>query len=259
MSEIVPWPKGDPLDIPGASAPPRCADGRPRALDLFAGVGGATRGLQRAGFHVVGVDSRPQRRYCGDAFVQADALAPPFDLARFDLIWASPPCQDSSILRQLPWLKDREYPQLIPQTRAMLRASGRPFVIENVLGAPLRRDLVLCGTQFGLSCYRHRAFEIEGFFCLSPSHAKHRERIGGHLHLGASRPKGHTLNASLARGSWGKGGFVTVAGHQFKRCDGEAALGIDWASSRAQLAQAIPPAYAEFIGRAALQYLRRPA
>lgn len=221
---------------------------KPRALDLFCGAGGATCGLQMAGFDVTGIDHRPQPRYVGDRFIQADALNPPVRLADFDLIWASPPCQASSILRQLPWLKDKLYPQLIPQTLDILIASGVPWVIEIVPGAPIS-GVVLCGQSFGLPCYRHRIFQTS-FFCLGPPHAKHRETIGPGRLLN-DRGKG-TLNASSARGSWGKGGFVTVAGHQFKKCDGQRALDIDW-MTRDEMAQAIPPAYSEFIGLAALR------
>lgn len=213
-----------------------------------------------AGFGVVGVDHKRQPRYCGEHFVQGDATSPPFDLSGFDFIWASPPCQASSTLKQLPWLAGKEYPQLIPQTRDLLIGSGKPWVIENVPRAPLRADLTLCGTQFGLPCYRHRIFEISGFWLLGMPHDRHFEKIGNSPHhpdrpfrRQNGRPIG-TLNANSARGSWGKGGFVTVAGHQFKKHDGQIALGIDW-MTRDEMAQAIPPAYAEYIGSAVLRYL----
>jgi hypothetical protein len=48
-------------------------DDRPRMLDLFCGAGGATKGYQRSGLYVVGVDVKPQPNYCGDEFHQADA------------------------------------------------------------------------------------------------------------------------------------------------------------------------------------------
>src|SRR3989304_4238301 len=106
---------------------------KPKLLDLFCGAGGATKGYQRAGFYVVGVDNKPQPHYCGDEFHQADALTYP--LAGFDAYHASPPCQAYSRLRHLPWLKNKNYPALIEKTRSILEASGKPWIIENVADA----------------------------------------------------------------------------------------------------------------------------
>src|SRR3990167_28936 len=139
-----------------------------RALDLFCGAGGATKGLQQAGFHVTGVDIKFQPRYCGDMFVQADALNPPFNLSDFDFIWASPPCQAYSQLT--PREHRAKHPDLIEPTRKMLVNSGRPFVIENVPSAKYKLDnpMMLCGSMFGLKIQRHRFFEMYGFFALQP-------------------------------------------------------------------------------------------
>lgn len=112
---------GSPLHPPSSGESAIDSGVRPRALDLFCGAGGATKGLQRAGFHVTGVDNRPQPRYCGDAFHQADALT--FPLEGFDFIWASPPCQAFTSLRFMPTAK--AHPNLIPQTRARLIATSR--------------------------------------------------------------------------------------------------------------------------------------
>ena len=222
---------------------------KPRALDLFCCAGGVSKGLADAGFDVIGVDIRPQPRYVhAGRFVQADALQPPFDLRSFDFIWASPPCQGYSRLRHLPWLKGQSWPMLIPAVRDMLRAAGVPYCIENVEGAPLE-GLTLCGTMFGLPTYRHRKFETN-FLVMVPGHAPHDVVIGPGRMLN-DRRRG-TLNAGSG------GGFVTVAGGQFKKSDGERALGIDW-MSKPELAQAIPPAYAEYIGRAAMNYIDRRA
>lgn len=162
-----------------------------KALDLFCCAGRATRGLQLAGFHVTGVDVKPQPRYCGDAFVQADATAFRFSWTKefvggssdhhpeicdrcglswdlhFDFVWASPPCQAYTRLRALH--PEREYPELIEVTRKRVVQSGAPYAIENVEGAPLGNSgnlIMLCGTMFGLrtkdgraELRRHRLFE----------------------------------------------------------------------------------------------------
>lgn len=42
--------------------------------------------------------------------------------------------------------------------------------------------------------------------------------------------------------------FLTVTGHDFIVADGQIAMGIDWMVGK-ELAQAIPPAYTEYIGK----------
>lgn len=211
---------------------------RPLALDLFCGAGGAAMGLHRAGFDVVGVDIKRQPRY-PFTFIQGDALAPPVDLGRFDLIWASPPCQawtDGAAAREA---NGARYDRLIEPTRAML--AGHPFtVIENVMKAPIRPDFVLHGHMFeGLRVIRRRKFEVSwGGFALVPPLPRGLLREGYVSVVGNGTPSG-----------------VREMGLPHYRADDlREAMGIDW-MSRDELSQAIPPAYSEFIGRAALRYL----
>ena len=123
---------------------------RPRLLDLFSGAGGAAMGYHEAGFDVVGVDIDPQPRYPFE-FHQADALTFPLD--GYDAIHASPPCQAYTQLGK------GEHPRLIEPIRVRLQSAGVPYVIENVVGAPLRNPVKLCGSTFGLHVKRHRLFE----------------------------------------------------------------------------------------------------
>lgn len=128
-----------------------------RALDLFCGAGGASRGLALASFDVVGVDRSPQPSYPYE-FHLGDALAFDFGPSDFDLVWASPPCQAFTAYKRRPdHVKDS--PDLIAATRAKLDAIGVPYVIENVGGAPLLDPVMLCGSMFGLDVRRHRYFE----------------------------------------------------------------------------------------------------
>jgi DNA (cytosine-5)-methyltransferase 1 len=202
---------------------------KPRALDLFCGAGGASMGLHRAGFDVVGVDIKRQPRY-PFPFVQADALRPPFDLGDFDLIWASPPCQAYS--EATPIAARKKHPNLIAATRFLLEGH-RCYVIENVDGARhhLRNPFRLCGTMFGLRVWRHRWFESPAlpFNLLPPcAHVGHPVVISGSAH-----GRGEAKVPEMIK-----------------------ALGVPWMVTRAPTRQAIPPAYAEFIGRAALAHLR---
>jgi len=204
---------------------------RPLLLDLFCGAGGAAMGYWRAGFDVVGVDIKPQKHFPFQ-FVQGDALQPPVDLRKFSAIHASPPCQAHSSLR---WMHNaKQHEDLIPATRALLRSSGLPYVIENVLGAPLFAPTCLCGTMFclgveGAELRRHRLFE-SSVLLLSPTCRHVCERVIG-VYGGHGRERRRTVNTQ---------DFSIGARRE--------AMGIDWMTG-AELSQAIPPAYTEFIGR----------
>jgi hypothetical protein len=217
---------------------------RPKILDLFCGAGGAGMGYHRAGFDVVGVDLAPQPDY-PFTFIQGDALD--FLAAHwrdFDAVHASPPCQASTALTK-GTNKGREYVQLIPETRRLLRATGLPTVIENVQGSDLRRDLTLCGEMFGLGVIRHRYFEVSGFDAVAPQHKQHRGRVRGWRH-----------------GTYYDGPYVAVygdGGGKGSVTEWQAAMGIDWTADRKAIAEAIPPAYSEHIGTQLLAHIESEA
>ena len=217
----------------------------PILLDLFAGAGGAAMGYHRAGFRVVGVDWKPQPQYPFE-FILADAMT--FPLQGWDAIHASPPCQGYSIMRNLPWLRDKDYPLLIEPIRERLIAAAVPYIIENVAGArrsKCRPDGMragwLCGGMFGLPFYRHRYFETNWFWW-QPGHPQHH-RLASNVRGGRARARngarrvganvGHSAGVGLAR----------------------AAMGIPW-MTRDEITQAIPPAYTEYIGRALMEEVR---
>jgi DNA (cytosine-5)-methyltransferase 1 len=213
---------------------------RPQLLDLFCGAGGCAVGYHRAGFDVVGVDIAPQPRY-PFAFVQADALEYVAKHGReFDAIHASPPCQRYSIGRHIHASGER-HPDLVAPCRELLDAAGRPWVLENVMGSPLSPwSAVLCGLMFGLRVLRHRCFEAS-FLLLSPPHPKHPKHLSTDTNTAKRGGRGNGY-------STGAGGLVCVAGNNFVRTAGAKAMGIDWMTRR-ELAQSIPPAYCQHVGR----------
>jgi len=223
-----------------------------RALDLFCCAGGASMGLHQAGFEVVGVDVRPQPRYPFE-FHQTDALTFPLD--GFDFIWASPPCQAHTAMKTMHNAKQHE--DLIPATRDRLQASGIPYVIENVVGAPLVNPFMLCGTMFGLGVedadlQRHRIFEASFFVGLLPK-CNH----GARATIGVYG--GHVRNRKRTIGIYGEGARDSRRKFDkgvpdFTAEQGRQAMGIDW-MTLAELSQAIPPAYGKFIGHAAISHI----
>lgn len=200
-----------------------------RALDLFCGAGGASRGLADAGFKVVGVDIAPQPEY-PFLFVQADALEYP--LGGVDFIWASPPCQAHTTLRGLGKANAADL-DLIPAVRERLVQSGIPYVIENVVGAPLYSPLMLCGSMFGLAVRRHRLFEASFPAGLLASSLACSCRSRKNIAVYGKAP-GHRLPDGVQR--------ARSVEH------GREAMGIDWMSWR-PLTQAIPPAYSRFLAQ----------
>ena len=216
---------------------------RPKLLDLFCGAGGCAKGYQQAGYYVVGVDINPQPRYCGDEFFQADAMT--FPLNGFDAYHGSPPCQDySKHMRHL----SGDYPRLIEPTRERFKATGRPWVIENVEGAPLpvQTDLfgafgvALCGSMFGLGAFglqirRHRLFETS-FPVAAPRGCDH------------SRPALNPHNAKAREA------IFAANGRDDPERPWRDAMGIEWMHMY-EGREAVPPAYTEYIGARLLDHL----
>lgn len=233
-------------------------------LDVFCCAGGAAMGYHRAGFEMYGIDIDPQPRYPfwfhqGDAievlrtllagrgveFTRLGHSPRTMTLSMFAAAHGSPPCQAYSAMKHMPDAK--VHPELIEPTRDLFNALGLPWVIENVSGAPLLDATTLCGSMFGLgasgfSLQRHRQFESSIPLATPPDHAHSGPTIGvygGHVRCRSSK-------------------FWRSTGADFPGQDKKAlaneAMGIDWMTMN-QLSEAIPPAYAEFIGRQIIAHL----
>ena len=238
---------------------------KPKLLDLFCGAGGAAVGYQLAGFEVVGVDINHQPHYPFE-FHQADALEFPLD--GFDAYHASPPCQGYIYATKKYRNQGKEYPLLIEPIREILLKTGKPYVIENPIGAPLRNPIRLCGISFGLQVLRHRLFE-SNIGILEPPHIKHEIFIyngtaeavwtGGYNTGGfGNKELAKQLNEQYKKTMKSK--YYCVAGHganspDYKLESWQKAMGIDWMNKK-ELVESIPPAYTEYIGRYLMQQMK---
>lgn len=223
--------------------------GKPVLLDACCKAGGATRGYQQAGFYVVGVDIEPQPNYVGDEFIQADAMdVLAGDLSRYAAIHASPPCHDHSTVtgrnRKAEGTKGTGW--MLNATLALLRPLTVPWVVENVGSADMSAGgawFTLCGSSFGLNVQRHRRF-ASNVAVLAPPCAHHLQP-----------PRFRSLDSRRGAGALarvvGVHGHLNYPGEKELR---EEAMGIDWMTT-AELAQAIPPAYTEWIGDHLLQVI----
>lgn len=196
-------------------------------LDLFCCAGGAGEGYKRVGFNVVGVDIVPQPKNPHE-FVLADAIGYLLEHGhKYDFIHASPPCQAYTKAGK-QWRKEgRDYPDLIAKTRDALVMVGKPWVIENVPGAPLIDPIMLNGSTFGIKVHRPRLFESSFKLPQPDVPAMKPVKMGRPIKEGdIVQPVGHFSGVWYAR----------------KEMD------LPWMGQK-ELAQAIPPAYTEWIAR----------
>jgi DNA (cytosine-5)-methyltransferase 1 len=210
-----------------------------KLLDLYCGVGGASAGYAAAGFEVHGVDLKHGKRY-PYIYLRADVLDVLRDdnfIQQFDVIHASPPCQTHSITQHLRNAQGKTTSKvdLIPQTRAALIASGKPYIIENVPGSPLINPVQLCGSSFNLKVRRHRLFEsnmpIKGTGC---NHKAQGRPVGVYGSLNDQIPNGGRTATNIA--------------------EARQAMGIDWAIWT-ELVEAIPPVYTDYLGAQIVSWL----
>lgn len=255
-------------------------NGKPIALDICCRKGGATVGLRRAGFYVIGIDVEPQPGYPGDEFIRVDGIeiledllhdrestigAPRWRYPRPALIWQSWPCQDGNTATASNRARGRTdtHRQFIPQARELSDAIGIPYVLEQPTASRtglIRRDLTLCMDMFKGDMpppwvQKHRSFEISGFTVAQPTHPSGPVR-GGCM-AGFPKPAGH---AGRVRGwrhgeyfdgpyvaAYGKGGgkgTVAEIAH---------AMRIDWMTDLFDLCEAIPPVFGQWIGERFLE------
>ena len=240
-----------------------------RLLDLFCGAGGASVGYVRAGFEVEGVDIEPQPHY-PFKFYQTDALE--FPLEGYDAYHASPPCQAYS--EATPITTKSKHPKLIKVVHDMLVGSGKSYVIENVEGARwyLENPIMLCGSMFGLGspiyrCLCGNEFELKlGKYgcpnCEGGNIASPKERYGLRRHRlfecswGLPFPPASCSHTGQALGVYGKpGGSSKRDGLKFAQFkDWKEGMGIDWMNVK-EMAESIPPAYTEYIGKELIRVL----
>lgn len=260
---------------------------KPIALDICARKGGATVGLQRAGFYVIAVDIEPQPGNPADEFWHRDGLdvlkgliagvnvhSDRLGRVRPALIWQSWPCQAANTAtasNRARGLADDHY-QFIPEARALSDEIGIPYVLEQPtasVAGTIRRDLTLCMDMFRGDMpppwvQKHRSFELSGFTVPQPVHPEGPVR-GGSM-VGFPKPAGHAGRVRGHRhGEVFEGPYVAAYGNGGGKGTPEElahAMRMPWViegmtrgerrARQFDLQEAIPPDFSEYIGRAFL-------
>ena len=240
----------------------RLMKARPGIVHAFCGGGGCTEGAARAGLTGHNIDKHPQpdivRRFGVGSFTQAEATV----LGELERAagqcnaigtMGSPPCKEySTVTREGQQASE---PALIPQTRAVFKETGKPYAIENVLGASSEMDpdaTVLRGFMFGDRVDRGRkwetSFDMHVDQCLLDGgrHLRGRSCLGEKRRWMRLDPYGRPCRLPCC-----KGNIFAVQGRAPTRStleENAAAMGVDadhmaWSA----LSQAIPPSMAQYV------------
>ena len=215
-----------------------------KILDLFCGAGGASTGYYLAGIEhnltkveITGIDIKHGKRYPFH-YLRWDVMKMSVEeLQQYDFIHASPPCQTFSITKNLRNAQGKSTSKLdlLEPTRKLILESGKPYIIENVPGAPLHNPVQLCGSSFGLKVRRHRLFEsnlpLVGSVC---NHKAQGRPVGIYGSMRDEIPKGGKTASTME--------------------EANEAMGIDW-MIWTELVEAIPPAYTKYLGKQVMELL----
>ena len=207
-----------------------------KLLDLYCCGGGAGYGYEKAGYDVTGIDIEPQPKHRGKIII-ADAIEYlKAHFQEYDVIHASPPCQKYSMSSMQFRKAGKEYADLIEITRKELIKTGKPYIIENVPGAPLHNPIELCGAMFGMRTYRHRLFE-SNMPIKAPEHPEHKNP-----------------NAKMGRKAKSHE-HIQYVGHFSGVKEVQEMTGLHWLGQY-ELAQSIPPQYTEYLGNQIRLFLK---
>ena len=173
-------------------------------------------------------------------FIKTDVMSLDLDfIKQFDFIHASPPCQSYSITQNLAKAQGKKSskPELVEPVRQILKMSGLPYIIENVIGAPLLNPVMLCGSAFNLKVRRHRIFEsnlnLMGTVC---NHKAQGKPIGVYGSLNDQIPNGGHTAKTINEANEAMG-----------------TVGFKWR----HLCEAIPPAYSLHLGKQVITQLNK--